>query len=165
MRIWKFGDDVDTDAIIPGRYLTIYAPEELARHAFEGVRPEFAREVKQGDLVVAGYNFGCGSSREHAPLALLGCGVELVIARSFARIFYRNAINTGLLPLVCDGAGAMEDGATFRLSIPEGWIETGGRRYLLEPVPDFLREIVNSGGLVAYAKDLKEVPLCTGSQR
>ncbi len=165
MRIWKFGDDVDTDAIIPGRYLTMYSPKELAGHAFEGVRPEFAREVRQGDLVVAGYNFGCGSSREHAPLALLGCGVELVVARSFARIFYRNAINTGLLPLVCEEAGAMEDGATFRLSIPEGWIETGGRRYLLEPVPEFLREIVNAGGLVAYAKGLKEVPLCTGSRR
>ena len=94
MRVWKFGDDIDTDAIIPGRFLTIYDPAELAKHAFEGTRDEFAGDVRTGDVVVAGSNFGCGSSREHAPLALLGAGVRFIIAESFARIFYRNAIIT-----------------------------------------------------------------------
>ena len=112
MRVWKFGNDIDTDAVIPGRFLTIYDPAELAKHAFEGTRDEFAREVREGDVVVAGSNFGCGSSREHAPLALLGAGIRVVVAESFARIFYRNAVNTGLLPLVC--AGQARSGTAIR---------------------------------------------------
>jgi len=107
MRVWKFGDDIDTDAVIPGRFLTIYDPAELAKHAFEGTRDEFAKEAREGDVVVGGTNFGCGSSREHAPLALLGAGVKVVVAKSFARIFYRNSVNTGLLPLVCPEADAI----------------------------------------------------------
>jgi len=99
--VWKFGDDIDTDAIIPGRYLTINDPKELARHVFEGVRPEFARDVAEGDIIVAGKNFGCGSSREHAPLALKGAGIYCIITKSFARIFFRNAINIGLPVLEC----------------------------------------------------------------
>ena len=99
MRVWKFGDNIDTDAIIPGRYLTIYDPRELASHAFEGTRDEFSKDAREGDIVVGGSNFGCGSSREHAPLALSGAGIHFIIAQSFARIFYRNAINVGLLPL------------------------------------------------------------------
>ncbi|MCK7536258.1 MAG: hypothetical protein MZV63_37360 [Marinilabiliales bacterium] len=95
MRVWKFGDDIDTDAIIPGRFLTIYDPKELAKHAFEGTRDEYAKNVKAGDIVVGGRNFGCGSSREHAPLALIGGGVNVVVAQSFARIFFRNSINVG----------------------------------------------------------------------
>ncbi|MGA9086879.1 MAG: 3-isopropylmalate dehydratase, partial [Methanoregula sp.] len=95
MRVWKFGDNIDTDAIIPGRFLTINNPDELAKHAFEGTRDEVAKTVQDGDVVVGGRNFGCGSSREHAPLALLGSGVHVVLAQSFARIFFRNAINVG----------------------------------------------------------------------
>ena len=98
MRVWKFGDDIDTDAIIPGRFLTIYDPKELAKHAFEGTRDEYAKRVKVGDIVVGGSNFGCGSSREHAPLALIGGGVNVVVAQSFARIFFRNSINVGYFP-------------------------------------------------------------------
>jgi 3-isopropylmalate/(R)-2-methylmalate dehydratase small subunit len=109
-RAWKFEDDVDTDAIIPGRYLVINDPEDLAKHVFEGVRPEFATEVAEGDIVVAGRNFGCGSSREHAPLGLKGAGVEAVVATSFARIFFRNAINIGLPLFVSAEADKIRDG-------------------------------------------------------
>jgi len=160
MRVWKFGDDIDTDAIIPGRFLTIYDPAELAKHAFEGTRDEFAGDVRDGDVVVAGSNFGCGSSREHAPLALLGAGVRFIIAESFARIFYRNAINTGLLPLVCAGAGEIGDGDTITVDIDGGFIEANGKRFDVEPVPGFLKTIVEAGGLVAYARDLDEVERC-----
>ena len=162
MKVWKFGNDVDTDAIIPGRFLTINDPDELAEHAFEGVRPEFASGVQKGDVVVAGRNFGCGSSREHAPLALLGAGVHIVIARSFARIFYRNAINTGRLPLVCGEADEIEDGNGIEVDTAKGVARSGEKEYVLEPVPSFLQEIVRAGGLVEYAKNLKELPLCTG---
>jgi 3-isopropylmalate/(R)-2-methylmalate dehydratase small subunit len=161
MRVWKFGDDIDTDAIIPGRFLTIYDPKELAKHAFEGTRNEFSREACSGDIIVAGRNFGCGSSREHAPLALSGAGVKVVVARSFARIFYRNAINVGLLPLVCRETAEIPDGAAARVNLQGGYIEAGGKRYRCEPVPEFLRQIVDAGGLVSYAKNLKEVKTCT----
>ncbi|WP_292366268.1 MULTISPECIES: 3-isopropylmalate dehydratase small subunit [unclassified Methanoculleus] len=161
MRVWKFGDDIDTDAIIPGRFLTIYDPAELAKHAFEGTRDEFAREAREGDVVAAGTNFGCGSSREHAPLALLGAGVKAVVAKSFARIFYRNAVNTGLLPLVCPEADAIRDGDTVSVDIAAGYIEVDGRRLAVEPVPWFMKEIVDAGGLVAYAKNLDEVKTCS----
>jgi 3-isopropylmalate/(R)-2-methylmalate dehydratase small subunit len=160
MRVWKFGDDIDTDAIIPGRFLTIYDPIELAKHAFEGTRDEFARDVREGDVVVGGTNFGCGSSREHAPLALLGAGIHVVIAKSFARIFYRNAVNTGLLPLVCPEADAIGDGDAVTVNLDGGYVDVKGRRLAVEPVPDFLKEIVDAGGLVAYAKDLDEVKVC-----
>lgn len=161
MRIWKFGDDIDTDAIIPGRFLTINDPIELAKHAFEGTRPEFAQRVQKGDVIVAGRNFGCGSSREHAPLALLGSGVTVVIAESFARIFYRNAINTGLLPLVCSKTNRMKDGSRIEVDTAHAIMYVDGKRFTLEPIPEFLLEIVVAGGLVEYAKRLKEVPLCT----
>jgi 3-isopropylmalate/(R)-2-methylmalate dehydratase small subunit len=161
MRVWKFGNDIDTDAIIPGRFLTIYDPAELAKHAFEGTRDEFARDVREGDVVVGGTNFGCGSSREHAPLALLGAGVRVVVARSFARIFYRNAVNTGLLPLVAAGADSIPDGAAVSVDIAGGFVEVDGRRLVVETVPGFLKEIVDAGGLVAYAKNLDEVKTCS----
>ena len=161
MRVWKFGDDIDTDAIIPGRFLTIYDPAELAKHAFEGTRDEFARDVREGDVVVGGTNFGCGSSREHAPLALLGAGVRVVVARSFARIFYRNAVNTGLLPLVAAGADSIPDGAAVSVDIAGGFVEVDGRRLVVEPVPGFLKEIADASGLVAYAKNLDEVKTCS----
>lgn len=161
MRVWKFGDDIDTDAIIPGRFLTIYDPAELAKHAFEGTRDEFAKDVRDGDVVVGGTNFGCGSSREHAPLALLGAGVKVVVAKSFARIFYRNAVNTGLLPLISAGADSIRDGDTVTVDIAGGYIEVNGKRFPVEPVPGFMKEIVDAGGLVAYAKDLDEVKTCS----
>ena len=161
MRIWKFGDDIDTDAIIPGRFLTIYDPAELAKHAFEGTRDEFAREARAGDVVAGGSNFGCGSSREHAPLALLGVGIRVVVAKSFARIFYRNAVNTGLLPLVCPEADAIRDGDAVSVDIAGGFIVANGKRFAVEPVPGFMKEIVDAGGLVAYAKDLDEVKTCS----
>lgn len=165
MRVWKFGDNIDTDAIIPGRFLILNDPRELAIHAFEGTRDEFAREVREGDVVVGGRNFGCGSSREHAPLALLGCRVHIVIAQSFARIFYRNAISVGLLPLVCADADRIRDGDRISIDLKKGTVKTDGSMYRVDPIPSFLQEIIDAGGLVAYAKGMKEVPLCTGSQR
>ncbi|MCK9590748.1 MAG: 3-isopropylmalate dehydratase small subunit [Methanoregula sp.] len=165
MRVWKFGDDVDTDAIIPGRFLTIYDPKELAKHAFAGTRDEFAKKAKDGDIVVGGKNFGCGSSREHAPLALLGTGVKVVIAQSFARIFFRNSINVGVLPVVCREADTIADGAKISLNLEKGFIEADGKQYSIEPVPEFMQGIIDAGGLVEYAKKLQEVPVCIKSQR
>jgi 3-isopropylmalate/(R)-2-methylmalate dehydratase small subunit len=160
-RVWKFGDDIDTDAIIPGRFLTINNPDELAKHAFEGTRDEFAKKVQRGDVIVGGRNFGCGSSREHAPLALIGAGVKVVVARSFARIFFRNSINVGVLPIVCPDADRIADGATITLKIKDGFIEADGKTYAIEPVPVFMQGIIDAGGLVEYAKSLKEIPSCT----
>jgi 3-isopropylmalate/(R)-2-methylmalate dehydratase small subunit len=159
-RVWRFGDDVDTDAIIPGRFLTLYDPRELAKHAFEGTRDDFAGGVKEGDFIVAGRNFGCGSSREHAPLALKGAGIRVIVAGSFARIFYRNAINSGMLPLVCPAAREIRDGQTAGLDLEGRILIVEGKRYELESVPAFLREIVDAGGLVEYARGLSEVTTC-----
>jgi 3-isopropylmalate/(R)-2-methylmalate dehydratase small subunit len=161
MRVWKFGDDIDTDAIIPGRFLTIYDPKELSRHAFEGTRDEYAKNVKAGDIIVGGRNFGCGSSREHAPLALIGGGVNVVVAQSFARIFFRNSVNVGVLPVVCRDADKIADGAEITLDTKKGIIEADGKQYTIEPVPGFMQGIIDAGGLVEYAKNLKEVPVCT----
>jgi 3-isopropylmalate/(R)-2-methylmalate dehydratase small subunit len=161
MRVWKFGDDIDTDAIIPGRFLTINNPDELAKHAFEGTRDEFAKKVQEGDVIVGGRNFGCGSSREHAPLALIGAGVKVVVARTFARIFFRNSINVGVLPVVCPDADKIADGAKITLNIKEGYLEADGKKYAIEPVPPFMQGIIDAGGLVEYAKKIKEVPKCT----
>jgi 3-isopropylmalate/(R)-2-methylmalate dehydratase small subunit len=165
MRVWKFSDNIDTDAIIPGRFLTIYDPKELAKHAFEGTRDEYAKKVKPGDIIVGGKNFGCGSSREHAPLALLGGGVKVIVAQSFARIFFRNSINTGVLPVVCKEADMIPDGQKITLNIKKGFLEADGRQYPIEPVPEFMQGIIDAGGLVEYAKNLPEVPVCTKSQR
>ncbi|MDD1689021.1 MAG: 3-isopropylmalate dehydratase [Methanoregula sp.] len=165
MRVWKFGDDIDTDAIIPGRFLTIYDEKELARHAFEGTRDDFAKLVKNGDVIVAGRNFGCGSSREHAPLALKGAGIRVILAQSFARIFFRNAINVGLLPLVCVHTGEIKDGCSIIVHEHEGKVIVEGKEYAIKPVPEFMYNIVEAAGLVGYAKQLKEAPVCTKSQR
>jgi len=165
MRAWKFGDNIDTDAIIPGRFLTINDEKELAQHAFEGTRDDFARLVKEGDVIVAGRNFGCGSSREHAPLALKGAGVRIILARSFARIFFRNAINVGLLPLVCPDTSAIRDGSSIVVREREGKVIVEGKEYPVEPVPEFMYNIVEAAGLVGYAKQLKEAPVCTKSRR
>src|SRR4030067_1579170 len=151
--VWRFGDDIDTDAIIPGKYLTINTPDELAKHAFEGVRPEFAREVKEGDMIVAGFNFGCGSSREHAPLALRGAKVKCIIAKSFARIFFRNAINIGLPLLECQDTDKIEESDHIEVDFTSGIITntTKHQTYNATPLPDFVRGIVDAGGLIGYA--------------
>jgi 3-isopropylmalate/(R)-2-methylmalate dehydratase small subunit len=153
-RAWKFGNDIDTDAIIPGRYLVINDPGELATHLFEGVRPEMAKMVAQGDYVVAGENFGCGSSREHAPLALKGAGVKAVVAKSFARIFFRNSINIGLPLFICSEEDKIADGAEIEIDMAGGVIHNQSRseHYKTTPLPDFLREIVDAGGLVEYTR-------------
>jgi 3-isopropylmalate/(R)-2-methylmalate dehydratase small subunit len=153
-RAWKFGDDIDTDAIIPGRYLVINDPEELALHLFEGVRPEMAVQVRPGDFVVAGNNFGCGSSREHAPLALKGAGISAVVAKSFARIFFRNAINIGLPLFICSEVDRIRDGDPIDIDMAQGIIHnlSSGESYKTTPLPQFLREIVKAGGLVEYTK-------------
>ncbi|NOY11150.1 MAG: 3-isopropylmalate dehydratase small subunit [Archaeoglobi archaeon] len=155
-RAWKFGDDIDTDVIIQGKYLVINDPEELAKHVFENVRPEFAEKVKEGDFVVAGENFGCGSSREHAPIALKACRIEAVIAKSYARIFFRNAINIGLRAIECREADRIEDGDELEIDYERNVIinRTKGEEYSFTPLPDFLKEILDSGGLVSYAKKL-----------
>lgn len=153
-RAWKFGNDIDTDAIIPGRYLVINDPEELAKHLFEGIRPEFAESVRPGDIIVAGTNFGCGSSREHAPLAIKAAGVEAVVARSFARIFFRNSINIGLPLLICADAEKIDDGDSVVVDISNGVVNNISKKesYPTTPLPPFLQEIVRSGGLLNYTK-------------
>ncbi|MCX6668509.1 MAG: 3-isopropylmalate dehydratase small subunit [Methanothrix sp.] len=153
-RAWKFGDDIDTDAIIPGRYLVINDPRELALHLFEGVRPEMVVQVRSGDYVVGGENFGCGSSREHAPLALKGAGVDAVVAKSFARIFFRNAINIGLPLFICSDVDRIQDGAPMEIDMAGGLVHNlaSGESYKTTPLPDFLRAIVDAGGFVEYTK-------------
>lgn len=152
-RAWKFGDDVDTDAIIPGKYLVYNEPEELAKHAFENIRSDFAKNVKKGDFIVAGRNFGCGSSREHAVLALKGAGISAVIAKSFARIFFRNAINTGLMVVECEETDKIDDGDEIEVDYRAGEIIniTKGEKYKLKPIPEFLLEIARNG-LIAYCR-------------
>jgi 3-isopropylmalate/(R)-2-methylmalate dehydratase small subunit len=156
MKVWKFGDDVDTDAVIPGRFLIINDPAELAKHAFEGVRPEFRTEVRPGDVIVAGQNFGCGSSREHAPMALKGAGVSFVIAKSFARIFFRNSINIGVTLLECPDTDRISEGDVLEIDEKNGIIfnTTKDEKYNASPVPEFLMEIVRSGGLIEYARKM-----------
>lgn len=155
-RVWKFGDDVDTDAVIPGRYLILNTPVELAVHAFEGVRPEFAKEVNENDIIVAGNNFGCGSSREHAPLALKGTKIGCLIAKSFARIFFRNAINIGVALLECPDTDRIDDGDEIEVDLATGVIEnkTKGESYQATALPDFVRGIVDAGGLIEYTRKI-----------
>ncbi len=152
-KIWKFGDDVDTDLIIPARFLNVSEASELARSCFADVRPDFAGSVCSGDILVAGNNFGCGSSREHAPLAIKAAGISLVIARSFARIFYRNAFNIGL-PLLesSEASEGLAEGEEARVDLGAGSIEriTDGRQFVSTPVPEFMAEIIKAGGLVPY---------------
>jgi 3-isopropylmalate/(R)-2-methylmalate dehydratase small subunit len=154
-RVWKYGDNVDTDVIIPARYLSMSTAEELAEHCMEDLDPEFVRAVQQGDVIVAGDNFGCGSSREHAPLAIKGAGVSCVIATSFARIFYRNAINVGLPILESPAAAeAVEAGHTLDIDLEKGTIRDRdtGATYEAEPYPAFMMSIIQAGGLVPYTQ-------------
>jgi len=153
-RAWVFGDDVDTDQIIPSRFLVSSDPAALGDHAFGDLRPEFSGNVEPGDFVVGGENFGSGSSREHAPLALLGAGIDGVIARSFARIFFRNGINLGLPVLVCPDADRIADGDEISLRLDEGTVvnHTADERYDADPLPPFLQRLVDSGGLEPYTR-------------
>jgi len=147
------GDHIDTDVIIPAWCLNDPRPEALAAHCMENMDPEFARRVKPGDVMVAGVNFGCGSSREHAPIAIKACGLSAVIARSFARIFFRNAINVGLPILECpEAVDATEDGDVVTFDLASGSItnETKGLSFRAEPFPGFMLGIVGAGGLAAY---------------
>ena len=154
-RAHVYGDNVDTDVIIPARYLTSWDPAELGAHCLEDLDPEFLNAVRPGDMIVAGENFGCGSSREHAPIAIKAAGVSCVIARSFARIFFRNAINVGLPALVCpEAASQIKTGDELSLDLAAGRIEnlTQGRTYQAEPFPEFLQQIIAAGGLVPYTQ-------------
>lgn len=154
-RVWTFKDNIDTDVIIPARYLNTTNSHELAAHCMEDIDPDFANKVNQGDIIVAGKNFGCGSSREHAPLAIKSTGISCVIAKSFARIFYRNAINIGLPILECDGSiEEIASGDELEVNTDEGIITnlTTGKIYTAKPFPEFIKEIINAGGLLNYAK-------------
>ena len=155
-KAWKFGDDVDTDVIIQGKYLVINEPEELVKHIFENIKPEFAKAVEKGDFVVAGENFGCGSSREHAPIALKATGIEAVIAKSYARIFFRNAVNIGLKVLECKDANKIEEGDELEVDYVNGKIvnKSKNEEYPINPIPEFLRQIMDKGGLVNFCKEL-----------
>ena len=153
-RVWKYGDHVNTDLIIPGRYLDDYSAASLAAHAMEDIDPSFSTSVRMGDMIVAGRNFGCGSSREQAPLALKAAGVGAVVARSFARIFYRNCINVGLPVIMCDAAGMFSTGDGAEIDLSAGTIRNIGTGDCVrfDPLPAFLLEILEEGGLVPYMK-------------
>ena len=155
-RAHKVGAHVDTDAIIPARYLVISDTAELGKLCMEGLEPGWVKRVKKGDILVAGENFGCGSSREHAPLAILGAGISVVVAHSFARIFYRNSFNTGLALLeVGDDAAKIHDGDQLEVDAKKGEIKnlTTGETIKTVPVPAFMQGILDKGGLVNYVKD------------
>jgi len=154
-RAWKVGDHVDTDLIIPARFLNISDKDEIARYCFADLRPDFVERVRPGDILVAGVNFGCGSSREHAPWALKKAGIGAVIARSFARIFYRNAFNIGLPILESEDApGQIEEGNRVSVDVSTGEIVDRNTRkqFKARPVPPFMRSIIEAGGLVEYVR-------------
>lgn len=154
-RAFKYGDNVDTDAIIPARYLNTSDPAELAAHCMEDIDASFAAAVRPGDVIVGGQNFGCGSSREHAPAAIKAAGVSCVIAASFARIFYRNVVNIGLPILECpEAAASIQAGDRLALDFESGAIldETRGSRWTAAPFPPFMRRIMEAGGLTEYVR-------------
>ena len=159
-KVYKYGDHVDTDVIIPARYLNTTDPKELATHCMEDMDKEFAKKVKSGDIMVAGINFGCGSSREHAPISIKASGIKCVIAKTFARIFFRNAINIGLPILECEAAAEdIADGDEVNVNFETGAIKniTTGKTYQGQPFPPFLQELISVDGLISYiAKSQKE---------
>lgn len=153
MKIYKYGDNVDTDVIIPARYLNSFDAKELATHAMVDIDPDFANTVEQGDIIVAGQNFGCGSSREHAPLCLKTAGVKCIIAKSFARIFYRNSINIGFPIMECpEAVDGIEQGDEVTVDFGSGVITnvTKGKSYQSQPFPKFLQKMIAADGLVNY---------------
>lgn len=154
-KVFKYGENVDTDVIIPARHLNTSDPAELATHCMEDIDAEFSSIVKEGDIIVAGKNFGCGSSREHAPIAIKASGVSCVIAPTFARIFYRNSFNTGLPILECkEAAEKIQAGDEVEVNFKTGEItnKTKGESYQAEPFPEFINNIIDNGGLVNYVK-------------
>lgn len=154
-RAWRFGDDIDTDAIIPARYLNTSDPAELARHVMEDADKDFPTKVQQGDILVAGKNFGCGSSREHAPLSIKAAGIQAVIARSFARIFYRNSFNIGL-PIFesQDASDKIREGDVVEIDADTGIIRnlSRGEQYTAEMIPPFMQELIAAGGLIEWTR-------------
>lgn len=158
-KIHKFGDNIDTDVIIPARYLNTADHGELAKHCMEDIDKDFVNKVNKGDIIAAGYNFGCGSSREHAPIAIKAAGVSCVIASTFARIFYRNAINIGLPILECpEAAKDIKEGDEIEVDFDSGVIKnlTTGKSYNAEPFPEFIKDIISAGGLLNSLKAGKE---------
>lgn len=155
-KVFKYPDNVDTDVIIPARYLNTSDPQELAKHCMEDIDQDFVDQVQKGDIMVAGWNFGCGSSREHAPLVIKTCGTGCVIAKSFARIFYRNAINIGLPILECpEAAEEIAAGDEVKVDFNTGIIEdlTTGKQYQAQPFPPFIQNIIKKGGLLAALRE------------
>ncbi|MCU0572499.1 MAG: 3-isopropylmalate dehydratase small subunit [Syntrophobacteraceae bacterium] len=153
---WKFGDDVDTDAIIPARYLNTTDPALLAAHCMEDADPDFTKKVRPGDMIIAGKNFGCGSSREHAPISIKAAGVSCVIAASFARIFFRNAFNMGLPILECpEAAAAISTGDVVEVDLDGGIVvnHTRNETYQAQQVPPFMQQLVKAGGLIPYVRE------------
>jgi 3-isopropylmalate/(R)-2-methylmalate dehydratase small subunit len=154
-KVWNFGKDIDTDLIIAARYLNTSDPKELAKHVMEDADPEFVNKMTPGDIIVAGENFGCGSSREHAPIALKAAGVAAVIAPTFARIFYRNAFNMGLPIFELPQSGEIKEGDEVSIDMDAGTItdKTTGKVYDFTPIPEFMQELLNAGGLMKYAEE------------
>ena len=154
-KVHKYGADVNTDVIIPARYLSVSDPVELAKHCMEDIDPEFVNKVEPGDIIMATTNFGCGSSREHAPLAIKAAGISCIIAKSFARIFFRNAINIGLPLLECSQAvDKTEAGDILEVDLASGRIKnlTSGMEFTASPYPDFMAELISAGGLIEHTK-------------
>lgn len=155
-KAWKFGDDIDTDLIVPGRYLVLRDEKDLAEHVMEGADPEFAKKVKPSDVMIGGRNFGCGSSREHAPIAIKGAGISAVVAESFARIFYRNSINVGLPLIEIKGISKhISEGDEIEIDMEKGILKnlTTNEEFKIKGLPPFMVEILNEGGLIPYLKD------------
>lgn len=153
-KVWKFGDNIDTDVIIAARYLNTSDEKFLASHVMEDIDPNFVKKISIGDVIVAGENFGCGSSREHAPIAIKSAGICAVIAKSFARIFYRNSFNMGLLILECNETDEINEGDELKIDVNQGTISnlTQNKTYKFQPIPPFMQELIKSGGLIEYAK-------------
>ena len=157
-KVWKFGNDIDTDIILPGRYLIYTYEEKLSEHCMEGLVSDFKEKVNEGDFILGGTNFGCGSSREHAPIAIKGCGISAVIAESFARIFYRNATNVGVPLLEAPGVSEIiEEGEEIEVDMEKGLIiSQSGKEIEFKKLPPFMLEILESGGLINYLKNQNE---------
>lgn len=157
-KVWRYGDNIDTDVIIPARYLNTFDPKELAKHCMVDIDKDFAQKVRPGDIMVGGKNFGCGSSREHAPVAIKACGVPVIIAASFARIFYRNGINVGLpLMEIGDNVERIHAGDKLSVDLSSGKIRdiTTGETFQATPLPGFIQDIAKVGGLIQYVKEYR----------
>ena len=154
----KFGNNINTDEIIPAKFLNTSDPKELGRHCMEGVEAGFAQKARKGDIIVGGKNFGCGSSREHAPVSIKACGISCVIAKSFARIFYRNAVNIGLPILECKGANKILKNSLLEINLAKGKIKdlTRKKTYYAQSFPNFMQDLIKAGGLMAYIRRRKK---------